>query len=130
MAEDQVKEVIRGPQERCFSAPRLRTAFGETKVASVVVSEKAAKMLCELKRVRVGFVACRVVKNDYEERCYRCPEYGHLARVCKGPDRKDACYRCGERTHKIADCKNKKKCLKCGKEGHSIGNGCHEVAPN
>lgn len=126
-----VKEVLeKVTGEKCFSVPRLRAAYGDTKVASVVVSEKAARVLCEMKRVRVGFVSCRVVKNEYEDRCYRCLEFGHIARACKGPDRKDLCYKCGEKGHKIAECQNEKKCLRCGKEGHGMGMPCNEDTTN
>lgn len=90
--------------EKCLGEPRLRPAYRSTQAARIAVTGKAASILLEQKRIRVGYVKCRVSRSEEVERCFRCHESGHIARNCKGPDRRADCFRCGEKGHKAKDC--------------------------
>lgn len=56
-------------------------------------------------RIKIGVVSCRVrVPVRRVTRCYRCLQYGHMSKECKGPDRTRCCRRCGEDGHKAISC--------------------------
>ena len=46
-------------------------------------------------------------------RCFRCLDYGHHARDCKGTDRSKMCYKCGQTGHLAANCDNEPHCALC-----------------
>uniref|UniRef100_A0A8C5QT42 CCHC-type domain-containing protein n=1 Tax=Leptobrachium leishanense TaxID=445787 RepID=A0A8C5QT42_9ANUR len=76
--------------------------------------------------------------------CYRCGEYGHLAKDCDiqedacyngvrgGPiakkEREQCCYNCGKTGHLAQDCDHadEQKCYSCGEFGH-IQKDCTKV---
>lgn len=103
--ETEVAEAIeRFTKENFLGVPTLRPAFGETQTARVPVTDRAARLLVDNKRIRIGYVNCRIVKSQPDDKCYRCMEKGHIAKQCKEPDRRNVCFRCGEEGHKAAEC--------------------------
>lgn len=103
--DDAVEAIEKVTNKKCLGVPVLRPAYGQTQVARVSVTDRGEGSLCENKRIRVGYVLCRVIRNELDEKCYRCQERGHIAIQCKGPDRRNDCFWCGEKGHKAADCK-------------------------
>lgn len=102
---EEVSEAIeKFTGEKCIGEPKLRPAFGETQAARALVTDRAARLLVENKRLRIGYVRCRIFKSQVDDMCYRCHEKGHIAKNCKGPDRRNTCFRCGEEGHKALDC--------------------------
>ncbi|XP_065088382.1 uncharacterized protein LOC135709872 [Ochlerotatus camptorhynchus] len=64
----------------------------------------------------------RVTKQT--ERYFKCMNFGHQARNCKGPDRSELCRKCGEKGHVAKDCLKQPRCMLCRKEdgnGHKTG---------
>lgn len=91
--------------EKCLGEPTLRPAYGETQIARVPVADKAARLLVDKKSIRIGYVNCRIVRSQPDDKCYRCMEKGHIAKHCKGLDKRKVCFKCGEEGHKAAKCK-------------------------
>ena len=56
-------------------------------------------------------------------RCFRCQDFGHMARLCK---REKRCGQCGGVGHELRECREQPKCCHCG-EGHRAGYwGCEK----
>ncbi|XP_033232115.1 DNA-binding protein HEXBP-like [Belonocnema kinseyi] len=90
------------PRQGKFSSKSLRgciQAFIELDDAPAARLEKAG-------RLKVGWVSCQVKALTAETRCYRCHEFGHIARDCEGEDRSKICWRCDEEGHKSSVCQN------------------------
>ncbi|KRF97424.1 uncharacterized protein Dwil_GK28277, partial [Drosophila willistoni] len=68
---------------------RLRRAPLGTQAASIKLPVDAANKALEVGKIRVGCSVCPLKISQRPEGCYRCLEYGHLARNCEGPDRND-----------------------------------------
>ena len=104
----------------------LRKAYGGTQTAVLVLPVHIAKKVLEKGKIRVGWVVSRVRKKETTPRCYRCLGFGHMARLCTGPDRSKLCRRCGEEGHIAKCCKKEElRCLLCGEnsgKGHATGN--------
>lgn len=92
---------------------RLRRAPLGTQAASIKLPVDAANKALEVGKIRVGCSVCPLKISQRPEGCYRCLEYGHLARNCEGPDRSKLCRWCGDEGHKAQDCNNKQRCLIC-----------------
>lgn len=92
---------------------RIRNGPSGTKVASIKLPIEAANKALRVGKIKVGWCVCPLSISQQPEVCYKCQEYGHLARNCKGPDRSKLCRRCGEEGHKAQDCSKPPKCLIC-----------------
>lgn len=98
----------------------------EQRMAIVTLTERAANELLMREHIKVGLVSCRVKERFTVSRCYRCLNYGHIAKSCKGPDRSKSCFKCGQMEHKAKDCTAPKKCVLCEEKnvkeiGHIAG---------
>jgi hypothetical protein len=64
----------------------------------------------EQSRLNIGWNRCRVIDHIYVLRCFKCEQYGHLARDCKN---ELACRICAQ-AHETKDCKSEEpKCVNC-----------------
>ncbi|XP_023312770.1 uncharacterized protein LOC111692984 [Anoplophora glabripennis] len=59
--------------------------------------------------LRIGWTRCKVRQRLEVAKCYNCCEMGHMARDCKGPNRKNTCMRCGETGHRVRECTGEKE---------------------
>lgn len=91
----------------------LRRAYGGTQAAEITLPHETAKKLLDRGSVRIGWTVCKLKVTLKPKRCYRCLEYGHMARDCKNNDRSGLCWRCGEDGHQAKTCKRDQKCFLC-----------------
>lgn len=99
----------------------LRKAYGGTQVASLRLNAKTAnKVIGERGKIKVGWVNCRIRRNEKPAKCFRCWQYGHYASKCGNEiDRTNLCMKCGGSGHKIADCKKDARCTLCKENGNT-----------
>lgn len=126
--EEDIREAFKGQlegaQDVTMEVKNLRKAYGCTQTAVIAMPADAARKAIALNKIRIGWVVCRIREKQRRQRCFRCLEFGHLARVCTGPDRSKQCYGCREEGHSIKSCwKNKQ--LSPG----SNGRAAHQQAP-
>lgn len=99
---------------------RLRKAYGGMQIATIRLSTSAANKLLEIGRVKVWWSVCslKAVPRVSKQltRCFKCMDFGHLARICEGPDRSKLCRKCGGEDHIAKDCKKQPRCLLCKDE--------------
>lgn len=88
---------------------------------------EAARKVTALRRMRVGWLACRVeALQPRGMQCFRCLEAGHIgARCTSTTDRSQCCYRCGREGHRANACTLPLACPSCSEKGlradHKIG---------
>lgn len=104
------------------------------RMAIVELNEQEANKLLEKTRIKVGWINCRVRRRTLVTRCFKCLNFGHESRNCKGPNRENMCYKCGAEGHKAKTCTAQAiRCVLCSDLGveqdqlsHAIGSGaCH-----
>ncbi|XP_049317914.1 uncharacterized protein LOC125780185 [Bactrocera dorsalis] len=95
----------------------LRKSYGDTQTALIKLPVEAARQLLLTRRLKVGWVNCRIREYRQPQRCFKCLDYGHTAKTCTNEDRSRLCRRCGEGEHQAKDCNNKPKCFLCLKAG-------------
>ncbi|XP_011878447.1 PREDICTED: neurofilament medium polypeptide-like [Vollenhovia emeryi] len=80
---------------------------------------EVARRTAEAKRIRLGWVSCRVELLDPRPLvCFRCLERGHIRAQCRSnTDRSMLCYRCGKEGHKAQGCTETPDCAVCKGRG-------------
>ncbi|CAF0805126.1 unnamed protein product [Adineta steineri] len=68
------------------------------------------------------------ISNNGSQRCYRCNEFGHIARECTSNNDIRTCYNCGQNGHIRTECiaplnmnnnlQTNTQCYRCGQLGH------------
>lgn len=95
----------------------LRQAYGKTQTAILRMQQKGATKLLKAGRIKIGWVVCRIRERTTLTRCFKCLEYGHLARVCKSTeDRSKLCRKCGVEGHIARLCDREPRCMFCAKD--------------
>lgn len=79
-------------------AKSIRALFCNIQNATVALLSNLADKLRKERRVKIGWVCCKVVEKE-EERCSMFWGVGHLAANCKGVDKCKRCFNCGEKGH-------------------------------
>lgn len=92
---------------------RMRKGPFGTQVASIKLPIEAANKALKTGKIKVGWSVCPLSVSQTPEICFKCQEFGHIARNCKGPDRSKLCRRCGEAGHKAQDCRKPPECMIC-----------------
>ncbi|XP_011858738.1 PREDICTED: neurofilament medium polypeptide-like [Vollenhovia emeryi] len=80
---------------------------------------EVARRTAEARRIRLGWVSCRVELLDPRPLvCFRCLERGHIRAQCRSStDRSMLCYRCGKEGHKAQGCTETPDCAVCKGRG-------------
>ncbi|XP_055633855.1 uncharacterized protein LOC129774180 [Toxorhynchites rutilus septentrionalis] len=95
---------------------RLRKAFGNTQIATLRLPRTAASKLLEVGKMKVGWTVCSLRAIQQVSRCFKCMDFGHQAKYCKGPDRSELCIRCGDKGHLAKNCTKPPRCMLCTTE--------------
>lgn len=96
----------------------LRKAYGGTQIAVVSLPAKTARTLLEKGKIKIGWCVCRLRERTTLTRCFKCLEFGHMAKQCKSNiDRGKLCRRCGKEGHIAKNCNVDPACMFC-KEKH------------
>lgn len=64
----------------------------------VEVSARVRRLLIDKSRIFVSWFACRVEDFVGPSKCFKCQEFGHVAKFCRG---KEVCRHCGGRDTKL-----------------------------
>lgn len=97
---------------------RIRPAYGGMYACTAQVPwTSAVNEVLKNGKMTIGLVRCRVHESKIATECYRCLDYGHIARNCQAQDRSNTCLKCGKAGHKIAECKNNACCILCTSAG-------------
>ena len=101
----QVITSVTGPGIVTAANNKLRASYSGTQAANVLLSVTATKKLMKTRKLRVGWVNCRVRLRETVTLCFKCHEIGHLERNCKSAvDRSSLCFRCRTEGHKAVKC--------------------------
>lgn len=96
----------------------IRAAYAGTQTALVSLPALEARLLIDARKIKIGWVVCRIREKPNPKKCFRCFEYGHLARACSNPeDRSQCCLKCGEKGHFAKACKENPTCGACKNKG-------------
>lgn len=131
VTEDEVREAVAkeiSVTPEAVEVRALRPAFAGRQNATLILAESIANKLRGVERIKVGWMACKIVERASNQICYKCWEPGHTKHNCTGPDRENLCLKCGQPGHKIARCTNVEFCLTCKTTGHRTnGRKCNNT---
>lgn len=105
----------------------MRVTRDGTQIALINLPSDVANQVIAAGRVKIGWVRCRVREFVTPTRCFKCLEYGHIARQCKNEvDRSGTCLRCGCKGHTAKNCTAEPRCSICdpackGGNNHAAG---------
>lgn len=92
----------------------LRKSYGGTQTAKIYTGVDVAKTLLESGEIKIGWVICRIRRQNSLVKCYRCLEFGHMAKRCGNEqDRSKQCRRCGMEGHIAKGCTLDPICMLC-----------------
>lgn len=89
----------------------------ENKTAIVELPKPEALKFVNKANIRIGLTRALISIYVEKIRCFKCLEYGHIARRCPGQDNSKKCYNCGREGHKAKDCKEEATCVVCQNKG-------------
>ncbi|KAL7726487.1 hypothetical protein ACLKA6_001109 [Drosophila palustris] len=114
---EDIREAIKNQLQISDIPPEdisLRKAYDSTQIATVRMSAECARNALNVGRLKVGWVNCRLRERVSLTRCFKCLEFGHMARQCTSEvDRSDMCRRCGLKGHIAKDCEREPQCMLC-----------------
>lgn len=118
---DGIRRVCPSAEPEDIIVTSVRPDFSGSAKATVKVAPRLVNEVVNRKRIRIGWVTCRVVLRQDIKHCHKCWQPDHLAGSCKGPDRRKACFRCGEDGHVRSSCVKDTFCPVCKSNTHSFG---------
>ncbi|KAL7732543.1 hypothetical protein ACLKA6_019178 [Drosophila palustris] len=119
--EEDIMDALRsqmGITDAAVDDINLRKGYGGTQTASIRLPAESARKALSAGLLKVGWVRCRLRERVNITKCYRCLEFGHLAKQCRSEvDRSKLCRRCGKDGHLAKDCKEEPQCMFCKGKG-------------
>lgn len=96
----------------------MRPSWDGNQIATVQASKESANMLLRAGTIKIGWVNCRIRERVTITRCYRCLDFGHTIKECKGPDRTNVCVNCHQPGHRAKECNGVHYCPVCNSTDH------------
>ena len=119
------KSQLEGARDAKVEVKSLRKAYGGTQTAVITLPTDLARRAILMSKIRIGWVISRIREKKSITKCFRCWQFGHLARRCSGPDRSKLCLRCGKGEHTSKECSDAPSCALCREakrdSGHPSG---------
>lgn len=98
----------------------IRKAYGGTQTAKISVPVDVASKVLGIGKIKIGWSVCRIREITKPVMCFRCLEYGHIAKSCKSEcDRSHKCRKCGLEGHVSRECTAEPNCMLCRAIGES-----------
>ena len=69
----------------------LRKGFGRTQTAVISLPAVLAQKLHKVGKIKIGWTICPIREQVQLLKCFKCLEYGHIAKLCKNDDRSKLC---------------------------------------
>lgn len=115
MSEEQLVNRICEQNDSCDASSSIKLVEMKEKSngATAIIETDISSYENILKngRLNIDFERCRVFPFVKITRCFKCQEYGHIAKYCKKSEH--ICGKCGEE-HKSEECTSKTiKCVNC-----------------
>lgn len=96
----------------------LRPTRDGNQIATCQTNGRDAALLVRTGRIKIGWVNCRIRERVVVPRCYKCLEFGHVKKDCKGPDRSDRCINCNQPGHRAKEYSGAHYCPGCDTNDH------------
>lgn len=87
---------IDGAETKDFDIRTIVASHLGTRMAIITTTAQYGKSLLKLRKIKIGWVSCRIRERLEVVRCFRCQGFGHRVGDCKGPDRTNLCRACGK----------------------------------
>lgn len=113
---DAVQAITGNTEPNSIKIKTIRKCFGETQMAVLTAPAKIADQLIAIRKIKIGWINCRIRERIQITRCFRCLSFGHVASNCTGPDRSKTCRLCGSEGHFSNNCKRVPECILCKEE--------------
>ena len=92
----------------------IRDVLEDTRTAVMPIPMKLAGRAEELGKLRSGWTVFRLLRKITPRRCYKCLEFGHVAKqCCSNSDWSKHCFKCGGQGHIAKTCGGDHHCLLC-----------------
>lgn len=91
----------------------LRKAYGSTQIAIISLPAELALKILLVGKIKIGWTVCKLRELIRPLKCFKCLDFGHIAKDCTNNDRSDRCRRCGGTGHQAKDCAKLPSCMLC-----------------
>lgn len=115
MSDEQLLNSIRAQNDSCDENSVIKIIEMKeqrTGITAIIETDiKSYENIIKIGKLNIEFERCRVFPYVKITRCFKCQEYGHIAKYCKKSEH--ICGKCGE-AHKSDDCTSETiKCANC-----------------
>ena len=93
---------------------KIGNVRGDTRTAIIAIPSKLTCRAEEIGKLHVGWTVCRLLRKLIPRRCFKCLDYGHVAKKWRSKtDWSKYCFKCGEQGYLTVACGRDPHCLVC-----------------